>query len=250
MAAEREREREREQLACLSKTFFSRGRCRSGLWSTAFLLLIAGSALGQQNLLGNPGFETGTYKTESSYGVGYWYGDPGAFVGVENGITPYQGQRMFRALDISHGQSSDVHQLVDLSSYLSWISLGTETASWSARINRIPGGPQTNTAFKLTLSAYDGSPSEFPNRTPLASTQQYFYADSLADSWEFAKVDLSLPANTTWISTGMTWKAYNTPLVFDGHYVDDTRATVTPEPATLSLLALGGLAMLRRRGRK
>jgi hypothetical protein len=242
--------REREQLACLSKTFFSRGRCRSGLWSTAFLLLMAGSALGQQNLLGNPGFETGTYKTESSYGVGYWYGDPGAFVGVENGITPYQGQRMFRALDISHGQSSDVHQLVDLSSYHSWISLGTETASWSARFNRIPGGPQTNTAFKLTLSAYDGSPSEFPDRTPLASTQQYFYADALADSWEFAKVDLSLPANTTWISTGMTWKAYNTPLVFDGHYVDDTRATVTPEPATLSLLALGGLAMLRRRGRK
>ncbi|MCX5653960.1 MAG: SUMF1/EgtB/PvdO family nonheme iron enzyme [Planctomycetota bacterium] len=247
MAAEREREREREQLACLSKNFFLGGRCLAGLWSAAFLLLIAGSALGQQNLLGNPGFETGAYKTESSYGVGYWYGDPGAFVGVENGITPYQGQRMFRALDISHGQSSDVHQLVDLSSYHSWISLGTETASWSARINRIPGGPQTNTAFKLTLSAYDGSPSEFPNRTPLASTQQYFYADALADSWEFTKVDLSLPANTTWISTGMTWKAYNTPLVFDGHYVDDARATVTPEPATLSLLALGGLALLRRR---
>ncbi|MBL7221983.1 MAG: PEP-CTERM sorting domain-containing protein, partial [Phycisphaerae bacterium] len=38
---------------------------------------------------------------------------------------------------------------------------------------------------------------------------------------------------------------------YDGHYiyVDDVLVTQAPEPATMSLLALGGLALLRRRRR-
>jgi hypothetical protein len=217
------------------------------LVSVVCLLLSGRTSLGQQNLLINPSFETGTYGTEPTYGVGYWHGDPGAFVAVEQGITPYQGERMFRALNIDHGQSSDVHQLIDLSPYLSWVSQGAEKASFAAWFNRIAGGPETNTAFKLTLSAYDGSPSEYPDRPYLANVQQYFYADANAEFWQFASVELQLPSNTTWLATGLTWKADIQPLVFQGHYVDAVSATVTPEPATLSLLALGGVLALRRR---
>jgi hypothetical protein len=218
-----------------------------GLAMAAVVIAACGTA-NAQNLLVNGGFETGVYGLEPTYGVGYWNGDTGSFTTTENGITPYEGQRMFRALDIAHGQFSDVWQLVDLTAYRTWVATGTQTFSLSAWFNRVAGNSQTNTQYRTTIMAYDGSPSEFPDRPfLLKASDVYRTSDSLATTWEMSSVNAVLPADTLWVACGFRWVANNQPLVFEGHYVDDVRATVTPEPATLSLLALGGLLALRRR---
>ncbi len=57
-------------------------------------------------------------------------------------------------------------------------------------------------------------------------------------------VEITHPLQATMNGSELRFGGYDGPLVFD---LDDISVTLVPEPATAALLALGGLALLRRR---
>ncbi|MDP6547322.1 MAG: PEP-CTERM sorting domain-containing protein, partial [Phycisphaerae bacterium] len=79
----------------------------------------------------------------------------------------------------------------------------------------------------------------------------FIVSDGGLATWERASVELLLPTGTDYIGIDIyaDENIHNdtSGIEFDGHYADAVTVSVTPEPATLSLLALGGLAILRRR---
>ena len=220
------------------------------------LILILGFAeiaIGQINPgLVDASFEDpASYHTSGDYGVGYWKGDPATIVQVQDGITPLDGDSMLQYLDVSHGQWNNIWQLVDITPYASIIADGQQVAEVTASFNRIAGDATTHTGFQLRLYAYDGDPSEFPG-VPLVTEHTSFTSDSDPGTWESLTTTISsLPSNTTYLAVGVdAARTVANDFEFDGHYADAVSLTITPEPATLSLLAIGGLALIRKRNRK
>jgi sulfatase modifying factor 1 len=170
----------------------------------------------------------------------YWAGDPASVVSAENGITPHEGSGMLKFLPGS--SDCDIWQLIDMSSHQSVIASGNAILSLSALFNRVGAG---DPGFRVLITAYDGSPSDFPSDAGdyLAYSLTNVYTDVDLMSWEMGMAELQLPANTSYV--GLKLKAEGG---FQGHYADYVNVTLVPEPATMSLLALGGLALLRRRG--
>ena len=219
-----------------------------------------------QNLL-NGSFET-TVVTTATYvpplpaAAGYWLGDNSAIVPARDGITPHGGGQMlqFRYADIysfaSPAGSCEVFQLVDLSAYGSLISTGNAVARAGAVLNRVAGDSQTDTGMYLRLMAYAGHPSTFPAQHlggELADEIDVVWTDAAIATWESAAIDMPLPAATGFVAVklGASETVYNdiTGVEFDGHYADAVTLEIVPEPAAPALLALGGLAALRRRRR-
>ena len=190
-----------------------------------------------------------SYHTSGDYGVGYWKGDPATIVQSQDGITPLDGNSMLQFLDIDHGQLNNIWQLVDITPYASIIADGQQTAEVTASFNRIAGDATTHWGFQLALYAYDGDPSEFPG-IPLVTEYTHLNSDSDLGTWESLTTTIPLlPSNTTYLAVGVfATRNIANDFEFDGHYADAVSLTVTPEPATLSLLALGGLALIRKRG--
>lgn len=213
------------------------------------LASLAGNAAGQfdPGLVDDSFEDPSSYHVLGDYGVGYWKGDPATIVTAQDGITPIDGDRMLQFLNIGHGSSNDIWQLVDMTPFSSLLSSGDIVGTLSAKFNRVAGDAQTDTAFRVSIQAYSGQPTNFPTGM-LAEGKQYIYSDSNIGTWELATADLQLPAKTTFIAVGLRIKSdISDDLEFDGHYADAVSLTVTPEPATLSLLAIGGLALLRRK---
>ena len=140
--------------------------------------------------------------------------------------------------------TSDIWQLIDLSDHQGIVAAGKAEVSASALFNRINAG---DPSFRVLITAYDGSMSTWPedagNYTDYAITT--IQSDSDLTTWQLAHAGLMLPEDTTYI--GIKVRAFGG---YQGHYVDDVVVTIVPEPATLGVLGLGGLVLLkRRRGR-
>ena len=218
----------------------------------------------------NGGFEVAeTIETVLPTTFGDWSGDGGSIVVSENGITPFEGNRMLKFDETSLGvhsaaASGDVWQLVDMSTLSTEIDAGLVSVWISARFNRIAGDSQTDTQFVLSAHALDGLPDAFDDNSPsappfLASASATIFSDADLSTWEFAMANLSVPSGTTYL--GITLSArenvFNdtTAPELDGHYVDNVILTthVIPEPSILALAALAALGLLgmgyRRRKR-
>lgn len=213
------------------------------------------------NILQNPSFETVVITTGNDpTGYGYWDGDPASRITASDGITPLDGQYMLKFNYATYGgaaiyDASEVVQLVDLVPYMDLVRSGRASASAAAYFNRVLGDSQTDTLFGVSIFAMRGNPALFGishgTADELARIRGAFITDGDPSTWQKATSDLALPSTTDYLAV-LVEAVENvtndlTGAEFDGHYADLVTLSITPEPATLSLLALGGLALLIRK---
>ena len=72
-------------------------------------------------------------------------------------------------------------------------------------------------------------------------------SSDVADWTSFTSGNFTLDAADTWVYIGFTGRDLGET---DGHYIGIDNIEIVPEPATMSLLALGGIGMLIRRKRR
>lgn len=217
----------------------------------------------EENLVTNNGFEIAE-STQGSWPSTYgdWNGDHSSIiVGPTSGITPLEGSYMLNLKGTSHGTSAssagacEVPQLIDVSQFAGLIASGQALVSASAYFNRVAGDAQTDTAFGIQIYAHQGNPSSYPSNREngwwLLNKRADIFTDADPATWEQSQLFTLLPTNTTYIAIQMTAyeNIYNdtSGIEFDGHFVDQVSLQITPEPATVVLLGVGGLMLRKRR---
>lgn len=218
--------------------------------SLIIAVFIAGSATA--NVLVNPGFEINLLTTGNNVLTnfpgfqGIWGPEAGTIVTAENGVTPIQGVRMLRMVDT--GSYTQTFQITDITSSAGLVDSGGAVINTSALFNvdkALSAALGVISVSFFTASTYG---SIIPG-SPVASLT----LDTSPATWQPISLSSAIPVGTRWI---LTQVAYQDATLFgiDGQYhpgyVDaaDTAISQIPEPATLGLLALGGLMpFLRRR---
>ena len=229
----------------------------------AVCLFVMNSSYGV-NLATNAGFETSETTGggwPSNYGD--WNGDHSAIVGTTDGITPYEGSGMLQFKGTSHygaasSNTSEIFQLIDISDYSSLVASGNAVIKASLQFNRVDIDAQTDTRAAILLLAFDGSPSTFDARwesntygSAISYTSNGIYLDSNLQTWEKLELQFALPMNTDFIALRIAtrediYNDYSYP-EFDGHFADAVFVEIIPEPATMLLLALGGIMARRKK---
>ena len=254
------------------------------IFLSAVVCLALVSQASAQNMLVNGGFET---LADTSQGwpntTGNWNSaDPSLIVEEtvfgfpshpdpakqSQTITPYEGTQMLM-FERASGQSPaggngcDVWQLVDISAYSALIATGQAQADLSAWFNRVDVDAETDTAFQVRIVAFqEGDPSTFFSQinymvnglwNPWTGSVNQFASDDDDSTWEELTTSYLLPTDTTYLAVRISPRenVFNDTTFpeFDGHFADAAVLEIieVPEPATMSLLTLGGLAVLRRR---
>ena len=215
---------------------------------TGLLLAFAASTPSAwANLLVDPGFEANPLDT--AYNVlnffatyqGIWGVEAATITGVDGGVTPAQGVKMLRMVD--DGQTTTQgFQDTDVTSYAALIDSGGATVNLSGLFNvdkNVPAALAGIYVSFFTASNYGSLTTYIGNTLTL---------DNAPGTWETLSVSGAIPAGTRWLVSQV---AYNDALLGGNPgYVDAADLSITPEPATLTLLALGGLGALLRRTRR
>jgi hypothetical protein len=193
------------------------------------------------NLLVDPGFEANplyAYRTvlgDFPTYEGKWGAEVATITGAEGGVTPPEGVKMLRMVNDEQVQTQ-AFQVTDVTSYENDIDTGGATVNMSAWFT----APQA--AYGAVVVQFFGGPDWDLPSTWIA---QGLTLDSTPSTWERISVSGTIPVGTRW----MVSQVYYTDASLGSNpgYVDAADLTIVPEPATLSLLVLGGLAVLRRR---
>lgn len=215
------------------------------------------------NLVVNGGFETDFANPRGSPAYGFWmvYGEA-EIVSESDGITPFEGSQMLHFLNpirLAESVDSMIWQLIDISPFLDEISAGNAIVEMSTQFNRVSGDSQTDTEFRIQIYAFAGPYNSFWPQywsgDDLTHISESIFTDGDVATWELTTAQLLLPVRTEFVAIGLQSieNIFNdndiTGLAFDGHYADAVTLTIIPEPATLFLLGLGSLALLRKRRR-
>jgi len=229
----------------------------------AVAVLLAGGAAQAADVFEN-GFENDILQISWPNTYDLWGGDVASIVSAESGIAPRGGTKMLKfglsgwdTYNLPNATASEVVHLIDVSPYGDYIAAGEAVATFSAYFNRVAGDAETDTSFWVRLRAYSGSTSQHTNKREAGAWLALaeggnILTDGDVGTWEWVATDpMVLPAGTDYVSVTIlaSENIFNdgSTAEFDGHYADDVLLTVIPEPASLSLLALGSLAVLRRR---
>jgi hypothetical protein len=203
------------------------------------------------NLLVDPGFESNPLTTAANVLTnfpayqGVWGQENSTIVGAEFTVTPAQGVQMLR-MD-NTGSYTQTFQTTDVTSYAALIDAGGTTVNINALFNANPkiaaalGG--IGVSF-FTASNYGSLTSSISNT---------FTLDNAPGTWQPISVSGAIPVGTRWLLSQVffqdaTLQGAPPDPTFYGGYVDAADLTITPEPATIAILSLGGL-LLRRKTR-
>lgn len=215
------------------------------------------------NLGDNLGFETGTYLEEAYPAVfPYpWHGDTGVFIGADQGVTPYEGMRMFK-FQYSNiypsnliGGACEVATNFDLTPYQEAINAGNATLDVSAYFNTANvRGVDYQYAMRLYFGNKKGTIYDF---TKVESRS--LYTDLDANTWQQlqAFTNYKIPADTKYMRVMMVayqnyYKDGQFP-EFLGNYADNVsiQMNIVPEPGTMATLLFGlaipAVSLIRRR---
>jgi len=223
------------------------GQYPAGTWEVAWMIEAAAP---DPTALVNPGFEI-TEITGGAFPTtfGDWTGDVSEIVTAQNSIIPAEGDQMLHFLNTSPtgpafpGSSSDVWQLVDMSSLATDITAGRVAVEFSALFNRIAGDLETDSEFSIEINALDGLPEDFLAHkiagTELAISTATVITDGEFWTWEEAGTSVLLPAGTEYIAIMVNAVENNVndgvDPEFAGHYADDVAMTVNiVEPGDLN----------------
>jgi hypothetical protein len=211
------------------------------------LITVSASA----NLLVDPGFESNPLTTDFNVlgnfvtYQGQWGDELSTIVTAENGVTPFQAVKMLR-MNNTGGGYTQTFQVTDVTSYAGLIDSGNAVVNLTAWFNVDKAVPAAFGALGVSFftgSSYGTLTTSFTNSLTL---------DISPNTWESISAINSIPVGTRWLLSQVAYKD-SSLLGIDGiyhpGYVDAADLTVTqiPEPATLSLLALGGLSLLRKK---
>jgi hypothetical protein len=212
----------------------------------AFLISPAAKA----NLLVDPGFEVNPLTTDvavinspNPMLPGVWGQENSTIVVTEFTVNPPQGVKMLR-MDWT-GSYTQTFQATDVSSYAAIIDAGGATVNINALFNANPKIPAALGGIAVsffTASNYGSLTSFITNSLTL---------DNAPGTWQPISVSGAIPVGTRWLLSQVffqdaTLQGAPPDPTFYGGYVDAADLTVTPEPATMGLLGLGGLLLRRK----
>lgn len=204
----------------------------------------------QANLLVDPGFEVNpltTYTNVLNNFAGYqgqWGVEVATITGVDGGVTPVEGVKMLRMTDDGL-VATQGFQATDVTSYAALIDSGGAIVNLGALLNVDQNVPAASGGVTVLFFSAANWGSQIGS--PLIGNTAL---DSSPATWELASVSGAVPVSTRWLVTQVAYSNAsligNDGAVHPG-YVDAARLTITPEPAALALLAVGGLLITRRR---
>jgi len=199
------------------------------------------------NLLVDPGFEVNPLV---NYGLvlgnfpayeGDWGVEAATITGAQGGVTPPEGVQMLRMVDDGL-VATQAFQVTDVTSYAGLIDSGGATVNLSALFDVDSNVPAASASVVLTFHSAATYGSQIGS--PISSG---ITLDNLPVTWEPAYLSGPVPVGTRWLVSQVAYN--NASLGGNPGYVDGARLDVLPEPATLGLLALGGVGVMVRRRR-
>ena len=202
------------------------------------LLFVMVVGVAQANMLPNQGFEQGTYapQNEPDLWVASWASWTSAWTWVDGpGIADYYGDKAIKLNGWSTGSDNELYVYVPAGANVDY--------SFSVWAKATPG----NTAdAAVAIYWYDSVGDKIGATNHLTPT-------TVGDKWTEVEWELTSPADTAEVCFALeglfgngAWLGIGVPNPDGGGiYYDDVH--MVPEPITLSLLGLGGLALLRRK---
>lgn len=214
------------------------------------LLALGLTADVQANMLVDPGYESNPLTTATNVLTNFsgfegdWGVENALIVGAENGVTPIEGVKMLR-MDDDGNVTTQGFQTTDISSLASFVDAGTATVTLDALFN-VDAHVQA-AAAGVYIQFFSANNYGSQIGTGMAGSLSLDNSDA---TWESASVSLTVPVGTRWLMSQVYYNdasLIGTDGIIHPGYVDDTNLRVTPEPATICLLALGAVGLFRRR---
>jgi hypothetical protein len=218
---------------------------RIGMGTGVLLALGAAVSPAMANQLVNPGFESNTLTTAGNVlgnftgFQGIWGPEVATITGVDGGVTPAQGSQMLRMMD-DNLTTTQGFQVTDVTADTPIISTGTATVNLSALFNTGQNVPAGVAAVYVQFFSASNYGSQIGGAVGAGLT-----LDNSPATWQPISISTTVPVGTTWILSQVAYS--NASLLSNPGYVDAADMTITPEPASMALLGLGGAVLFRKR---
>lgn len=180
-----------------------------------------------QNLVENPSFEDPTVTSGSANDVWFRFGSGGNGFANESTAMPRTGSRHIELGLIGPNQFAGVFQNLnmtinpgDIINFTGWVRNGA--------------GTPFNATQEIKLE-WQGAPQDRLDVFTLGNDYEMFSHTAVA------------PAGTTGLVVTYAIASFGPGQGDSTVFLDDVTVTLVPEPATLSAMAIGALALLRRR---